>query len=79
MRIFVRVKPKSKRPRIEPVDLPGGQAGATHFVIAVSEPPVGGKATRAAAAALAGHFGVSLSRVTLVSGGASREKVFEID
>lgn len=72
MRIFVRVKPKSKRPGVTKVD-------DVRFVVAVAEPPIEGKATRAVMKALAEHFGVSLSRVMLVSGGTSREKVFDIE
>jgi len=72
MRVFVRVKAKSKRESVTKLD-------DAHFVIAVAEPPIEGRANAAVAKALAEYFGVSLSRVMLVSGGTSREKVFQID
>ena len=50
----------------------------THYVVAVMEPPVEGKANHAIASALAKHFHLPRSRVTIVSGAASRNKVFEI-
>jgi uncharacterized protein YggU (UPF0235/DUF167 family) len=49
----------------------GGQ-----FVLRVAAPPVEGKATDEARRALAAMVGVPPSRVRLVRGGRSREKVF---
>jgi uncharacterized protein len=72
MRILARVRTKSKRPGVTKLD-------DAHFVVAVAEPPIEGKANRAVAQALAEHLGVSPSRVMLVSGRTSREKVFEVD
>jgi hypothetical protein len=72
MRVFVRARTKSKRPGVTVVD-------DAHFVIAVAEPPIEGRANAAVAKALAEHLGISPARVMLVSGGTSREKVFQID
>ncbi|KKS44104.1 MAG: hypothetical protein UV07_C0014G0015, partial [Candidatus Azambacteria bacterium GW2011_GWB1_42_17] len=50
-----------------------------NFEICVKEPPVKGRANAAIIEALAKHFGVSLSKVRLISGFASRQKVIEIE
>ena len=71
MRIFVHAKPRAKAERVEQLD-------ASHFAVAVVEPPKNGEANRATAEALAEHFSVSPSRIRLVSGFSSREKIFEI-
>jgi hypothetical protein len=47
-------------------------------VVSVTAPPVDGRATDAAAAALAAAFGVSVRQVSLVSGRRSRDKIFEV-
>lgn len=71
MKIFVQAKPGAKKECVEEID-------STHFSISVKEPPRQGLANRAIARALAEYFDVSLSRLRLVSGFASRQKVFEI-
>ncbi len=71
MRLTIRVRPGSARPR-----LGGEQAGA--LVVRVSARAVGGKATEAALAAVAGAFGVPRSAVTLVTGAASRTKIVDV-
>ena len=72
MRITIKVRPGSARPRIG-----GEQAGA--LVVRVRARAVDGKATEAALAALAGAFGVRRSAVTVVSGASSRTKIVDID
>jgi uncharacterized protein len=47
--------------------------------IAVTETPEGGKATEAARVALAKALGVAKTRLVLVRGAASREKLFRLD
>ncbi len=71
MRIFVHAKPRAKAEHVEQLD-------ASHFAVAVVEPPKNGEADRAIIHALAAHFSLSPSRVRLVSGFSSREKIFEI-
>ena len=71
MRIFVKAKPNAREEKIERVD-------ETHFSVSVKEPPADGRVNEAITKALAGYFGVSPSRVELVSGYASRQKVFEV-
>lgn len=71
MKLFVTAKPNAREAKLEETD-------ETHFVVSVTEPPIKGKANRAIIAALADRFGVAPSRVSLVSGFSSRQKVFEI-
>ncbi|MBI2623403.1 MAG: DUF167 domain-containing protein [Candidatus Liptonbacteria bacterium] len=71
MKIFVRAKPNAKAASVEKLD-------DAHYVIAVTEPPKENKANFAIMEALARHFGVSLSRIRLISGRTSKEKTFEI-
>ena len=70
MKISITVHPNSKNPRIERDDL------VLH--VFVKEPPVDGKANDAVKRALAKHFGVAPSLVTLVHGGGGKRKVFEL-
>ena len=48
------------------------------LVLRLNAPALEGKANKAAMEFIAGHFGVSRSRVTLVAGEKSRHKIFEI-
>lgn len=71
MRITVHAKPSAKEERVEEV-------GSQEFIVAVKEPPREGRANVAIARALANHFGIPQSRVRLVTGFASKQKVFDI-
>lgn len=71
MRITVQAKPSAREERVEKID-------AAHFVVAVKEPPVQGRANAAIVRALAAHFGIAPSRVHIISGHTSRQKVVEI-
>lgn len=71
LRVAVRVKPGASRTAV------GGRHGDA-LVVAVTAKPVAGKATEAVLRAVAEAFGVSRSSVTLVAGGASRDKVIGI-
>ncbi|MDO8470237.1 MAG: DUF167 domain-containing protein [bacterium] len=70
--LFVQVKSRSKHPGVVEFD-------ASHYVVAVAEPPVAGAANEAVIRALASHFSIAPSRISLVRGAASRQKVFQID
>lgn len=72
MKIFVKAKPRSKEERVEKID-------DTHFIVAVKEPPVQGRANAAIIRALAGYLGVSVSSVRITSGFFSKEKIFSLD
>jgi hypothetical protein len=68
----VRVQPRAKR-------LTLGSILQDRVRLSLTAPPVDGKANAQAREVLAEAFGVSLSRVTLVQGESSRDKVFRID
>ena len=71
MRISVTAKPRAHEEKVEYVD-------ETHYVVAVREPPVEGRANAAIVKALAAHFSVPSSRVRIISGYTSRMKIIEI-
>ena len=74
LRISVRVRPGSSRPRV------GGSHGeARELVVAVSAPPVDGAANEAVLRAVAESLGVRPRQVVLVSGHTARSKVVSID
>lgn len=71
MKIFVKVKPNAKKEAIEKIN-------ETHFAAAVKEPPKEGKANKAIIKALAKFLGIAPSRLKIISGGLSKQKIFEI-
>lgn len=71
MRLTVRVKPGSKREGVERVS-------ETEYIVRVRARPVEGKANDAVVAALAGHFGVARSRISIARGSAGRTKIIDI-
>ena len=71
MRINVKAKPEAREEKVEKVD-------DQNFVVSVKEPPVNGLATKAICHALAEFFGVHMTRVCIVSGYTSRNKIVEI-
>lgn len=72
MTITIIAHPNSKKPRVEK-DL----FGTLH--VYVNQPPLEGKANKAVAESLAEHFKTSKSKVILVRGEKSKQKVFNID
>lgn len=56
-----------------------GGAYGDALVVAVSAPPVDGRANAAVCEAVAKAFGLRRSRVTLVSGATGRTKVLDVD
>ena len=71
MKIFVKVKPGARQEKVESAD-------GTHLTVSVRAQAHEGKANEAVIRALAAHFGVPPSRVSMISGFASRQKIFEI-
>jgi hypothetical protein len=67
----VRVTPNARRAGVEE-----GEGGIR---ISVTEPPEAGKATEAARAALAKSLGVAKTRLALLRGVTSRDKLFRLD
>jgi len=71
MKIFVKVKPNSKIERFKEID-------PINFEIFTRLPPREGKANAAAIDALARHFNISKSRIKILAGAKSKQKIFEI-
>lgn len=71
MKIKVKARPNAFEKKVE--KLADGS-----LVISVKEPPIKGQANRAIIRALADYFRVDQSRIRLVSGYSSAEKLFEI-
>ena len=67
----IRVTPGARRAGVEMTD------GVIR--ISVSAPPEAGRATEAARVALAEALGVAKTRLTLVRGTKSRDKLFQLD
>lgn len=70
-RIAVRVKPGSKTAAVE--------ESAEGLLLRVRERAVEGAANDACVRALAEHFKIAPTRITLVRGTKSRQKLFELD
>lgn len=71
MKIFVQAKPNSKEQRIEKID-------DSHFIVAVRESPIQGRANKAIIKILADYFNAAPSRIKIISGHASRQKIISI-
>lgn len=71
MKISVRAKAGAKRPSVT-------QISDGYFAVAVREAAREGKANAAIVRALARHFGIAPSRIRLIRGAASRQKLFHI-
>ncbi len=71
MKIFVKVKPNSKTESVK-------KAGLARFEVRTKSPPREGRANAAAIDALARHLGIPKSRIKILTGARSKQKVFEI-
>jgi uncharacterized protein YggU (UPF0235/DUF167 family) len=71
MRIRVRVIPRAKRDQITESD-DGG------FRVHTTAAPADGRANDAVARLLSEHFGIAKSRLQIVRGAGSRDKVIEV-
>jgi len=72
MRVSVKVKPSSSRQKVEKID-------DNNYSVWVRAKPAEGKANEAVIEVLAEHFGTSRSKITLLKGRTSRQKVLDID
>jgi len=72
MKLFIKAKPSSREEKIEKID-------DINFVVSVKEPPIKGKANEAIRNALAVYFKIASSRVKIVAGSTSRNKIIEIN
>ncbi len=71
MLIHVHVTPNSRQARVTKV-------GELSFEVKVDAKAIDGRANRRLVEIMAEHFGVSKSKVVIVSGAKSREKVLEV-
>jgi hypothetical protein len=71
MKISVRAKPNSREEKVEKIS-------ENNFVVSVKERPEKGKANEAIRNALAVYFKVASSRIKIVSGYTSRNKIVEV-
>lgn len=71
MKIQVLAKTKSRKVGVR-------RLGYNKFEVAVTEPPVDGKANRAIIKALAAYLDIPSMDVVLISGHSSKQKRFEI-
>ena len=72
MKIQVKAKPSSREEKVEKID-------EQNYVVSVKESPIKGKANEAIRNALAVYFKTGSSRVKIVSGFSSRNKIIEIN
>jgi len=72
LKIQVKVKPRSKTEDVTK------EMDGDVYVVRVKEPPIEGKANRAVLKLLARHFGVPESRLRIVTGLSSKNKVVEV-
>lgn len=83
MKILVKARAGAKIQKVERLDQPSlnfdnEKQGIPTYKVWVKEPAIDGKANRAIERALAKHFDIAPSLVTLVSGQISKQKIFEI-
>ena len=71
MKIYVTAKPNARENKVEKHD-------DVHFTVFVQAAPVQGKANIAVIDALAKYFDIAKSRIIILRGQASREKIIEI-
>lgn len=70
MKISVTVKPRAREEKVEKTD--------NGYIIYVREPAEENKANRALIEVLSEYFGVSKSKISILSGLKSRHKIVEI-
>jgi len=71
VRISVRAKTNAKKESVE-------KLSDKEFVVSVKEPPIDGRANWAICLTVADYFGVSPSRVNIISGQSAKNKIVEI-
>ncbi len=71
MKLSIHAKPSAKEEKIEKIS-------ENEYKISVKEPAREGRANWAIERAIARHLGVAISRVRIVSGQTSRQKIIEI-
>lgn len=71
MRINIKAKPGDREEKIEKID-------DLNYIVSVKELPIKGRANDAIRNALAVYFKIGSSRVKIISGYSSRNKIIEI-
>lgn len=71
MKISVKAKPKSRQAFIKRID-------DTHYIVAVKEPPIGGRANEAIISALSDFFHKPKSQIFIIQGTTSKQKIVEV-
>lgn len=71
MKISVKVKPNARKEGLEKVD-------DVHYIVSVKEPPTEGRANYAVTRVIAEYLDIGISRVNIISGHSSRNKIIEI-
>lgn len=71
MRINIKAKPGAREEKIEKID-------DLNYIVSVKELPIKGKANDAIRNALAVYFKTGSSKVKIISGYSSRNKIIEI-
>jgi hypothetical protein len=71
MRILVEARPNCRTPAVEAL-------GSRRYRVRVKSPARDGKANAEILDALSRHFDIPKSRITQVSGGGGRHKIFEL-
>lgn len=71
MRIKVNVKPNAKKELVEQID-------DTTFTVKVNRPPADGEANARVIELLAEHFNCAKSKIAIVAGFKSKNKVVEV-
>lgn len=71
MKISVKVKPNAKQEKIE-------KLSDNSYSVSVKAKPQDGKANYAVREVLAEHFAIPKSRIILITGETSRNKIYEV-
>ena len=78
-KVYVKAKPRAQKREVRQIDPPEGRTGELHFEVAVTEAPEKGLANKAVLKALAEYLDMPVSRLSVVSGAAWRNKIIEIE
>jgi len=84
MKIFVKAKPNAKQNKLTKIEFPQltlegiGERKEVFYKAEVKEPPIDGKSNMAIIRLIAEYFDISIYDIKLISGAASKQKIFEI-
>lgn len=78
MNIFVKVKLKAKEEKVKIADPKMFEENENHFEVFVGEPPLEGRANKRVIELIAEYFKISPSKVKIIQGFKSKEKILEI-